>query len=45
MFDTGETHLKRVPMMEPLRGDRLRVGALLDSVDDAAALIAALEGN
>ena len=24
-------------MMEPLRGDRLRVGDLLDSVDDAAA--------
>ncbi|HEY7563656.1 MAG TPA: depupylase/deamidase Dop [Acidimicrobiia bacterium] len=45
VFDTGETHLKRVPMMEPLRGDRLRVGPLLDSVDDAAGLIAALEGH
>ena len=41
VFDTGESHLKRIPMMEPLRGDRSRVGALLDSVDDAAALIAA----
>jgi proteasome accessory factor A len=45
VFDTGEAHLKRIPMMEPLRGDRLRVGALLDSVDDAAALIAALGGH
>jgi proteasome accessory factor A len=45
VFDTGESHLKRVPMMEPLRGDRLRVGALLDSVDDAAGLIAALGGH
>jgi hypothetical protein len=31
--------------MEPLRGDRLRVGDLLDSVDDAAGLIAALGGH
>jgi proteasome accessory factor PafA2 len=45
VFDTGEAHLKRVPMMEPLRGDRERVGPLLDSVDDAAGLIAALGGQ
>ena len=45
VFDTGESHLKRIPMMEPLRGDRSRVGPLLDSVDDAAALIAALGGH
>ena len=45
VFDVGETHLKRVPMMEPLRGDRLRVGDLLDSVDDAASLITALGGH
>ncbi|MGQ0848801.1 MAG: depupylase/deamidase Dop [Actinomycetota bacterium] len=45
VFDTGEAHLKRVPMMEPLRGDRRRVGALLDSVKDAAELIAALGGQ
>jgi Pup amidohydrolase len=44
VFDTGESHLKRVPMMEPLRGDRARVGELLDSVEDAAALIEALGG-
>jgi proteasome accessory factor A len=45
VFDVGEAHLKRVPMMEPLRGDRLRVGDLLDSVDDAAGLIIALGGH
>ncbi len=45
VFDVGEAHLKRVPMMEPLRGDRLRVGDLLDSVDDAAGLITALGGH
>ncbi len=44
VFDTGESHLKRVPMMEPLRGDRGRVGALLDSVADATELIEALGG-
>ncbi|HKX75331.1 MAG TPA: depupylase/deamidase Dop [Acidimicrobiia bacterium] len=45
VFDTGEPHLKRIPMMEPLRGDRQLVGALLDSVDDAAGLITALGGH
>lgn len=44
VFDTGESHLKRVPMMEPLRGDRARVGPLLDSVADATELIEALGG-
>lgn len=42
VFDIGEPSLKRVPMMEPLRGDRARVGALLDRVDSAAELIEAL---
>jgi proteasome accessory factor A len=44
VFDTGEAHLKRIPMMEPLRGDQARVGQLLDEVEDAAALIEALGG-
>ncbi len=44
VFDVGDTHLKRIPMMEPLRGDRERVQPLLDSVEDAAALIDALGG-
>jgi proteasome accessory factor A len=44
VFDIGEPHLKRIPMMEPLRGDRARVGPLLDRVADAAELIEALGG-
>ena len=44
VFDTGEAHLKRVPMMEPLRGDRARVGPLLDRIHDAGELIEALGG-
>jgi proteasome accessory factor PafA2 len=44
VFDTGESHLKRVPMMEPLRGDVDRVGRLLDESEDAADLLQRLEG-
>lgn len=42
VFDTGETSLKRVPMMEPLRGTEAIVGALLDSCPNAADLVEAL---
>ena len=42
VFDIGEPHLKRIPMMEPLKGGRELVGDLLDSVDTAAELIQAL---
>jgi proteasome accessory factor A len=45
VFDIDEPHLKRVPMMEPLRGSKAAVGALLDSVETAAELIGALEGE
>jgi proteasome accessory factor A len=45
VFDTGEETLKRVPMMEPLRGTKERVGGLLDRSPDAAALIRALGGD
>ena len=45
VFDTGEDTLKRVPMMEPLRGSKERVGQLLDSSNDAAELIRALGGD
>ncbi len=45
VFDTGEDTLKRVPMMEPLRGTRERVGDLLDRCPDAATLIRALGGD
>jgi proteasome accessory factor A len=44
VFDVGGSHLKRVPMMEPLRGDAERVGALLDEAEDAADLLRRLEG-
>ena len=44
VFDVGESHLKRVPMMEPLRGDADRVGRLLDESEDAADLLQRLEG-
>ena len=45
VFDIGEETLKRVPMMEPLRGTEDHVGELLDSSEDAAALLRALGGD
>jgi len=39
VFDVGGSTLQRVPMMEPLRGTRSHVGALLDEAEDAADLI------
>ncbi len=45
VFDTGESTLKRVPMMEPLRGTRDHVAELLDKAPDAAELIEALGGT
>lgn len=45
VFDTGEDTLKRIPMMEPLRGTKTRVGDLLDRSPDAASLIRALGGD
>jgi len=45
VFDVGEAALRRVPMMEPLRGGKDRVGELLDRVDTPAELIRALGGD
>ena len=45
IFDVGGEALKRVPMMEPLRGGKERVAQLLDSSATAAALVAALGGD
>lgn len=45
VFDVGESTLKRVPMMEPLRGTKERVAALLDRAPDAIELIEALGGS
>ena len=39
VFDVGEAHLRRVPMMEPMRGGRDLVGDLLDNVESATELI------
>jgi proteasome accessory factor PafA2 len=44
VFDVGEATLKRVPMMEPLRGDAERVAELIDAAEDAAQLIERLGG-
>ncbi|HLF42649.1 MAG TPA: depupylase/deamidase Dop [Acidimicrobiia bacterium] len=44
VFDIGESHLKRVPMMEPLRGAADLVGAILDEAEDAADLLRRLGG-
>ena len=44
VFDVGETHLKRVPMMEPLRGTREMVGAVLEEAETAAELLELIGG-
>jgi proteasome accessory factor A len=45
VFDTGEGSLKRVPMMEPLRGGKDLVEELLESSLTAAQLLEALGGS
>ena len=45
VFDTGESALMRVPMMEPGRGTRSMVEGLFDESPDAATLIERLGGN
>lgn len=42
IFDLGGESLVRIPTLEPLRGSKAHVGALLDSVDSAAELVDAL---
>jgi len=39
VFDTGGASLQRVPMMEPTRGTRAHVGALIDDCDTSAELL------
>jgi proteasome accessory factor A len=39
VFDTGGASLQRVPMMEPTRGTRAHVGALIDECDTSAELL------
>ena len=45
VFDVGEEPLKRVPMMEPLRGNRDLVGELLDASSEVTDLLGALGGS
>jgi proteasome accessory factor A len=45
VFDTGEESLKRVPMMEPLRGGKDLVGDLFSAVETPAELLQALGGD
>jgi proteasome accessory factor A len=44
VFDVGESHLKRIPMMEPLRGTADLVGTILEDAEDAADLLERLGG-
>ncbi len=39
IFDLGGDSLVRIPTLEPLRGSKAHVGALLDSVDTAVQLV------
>lgn len=45
VFETGESHLMRVPMMEPRRGTRDLVEDLLDASPDTATLIQNIGGS
>jgi proteasome accessory factor PafA2 len=44
IMDTGSDALQRIPMREPLRGTRAHVEALLQASEDAATLVATLNG-
>ena len=46
IFDLpGRDSLQRVPTLEPLRGTKEHVGALLDRCDTAEELVAAITGG
>lgn len=45
VFDADSAHLKRVPMMEPLRGTKELVGGLLDESDTVQELLEGLGGQ
>jgi hypothetical protein len=44
IIDTGADALQRIPMREPLRGTKAHVEDLLAQSDDAASLVAKLQG-
>jgi proteasome accessory factor A len=39
VFDIGGDPLRRVPMMEPMRGTQAHVGSLIDECSTAAELL------
>jgi hypothetical protein len=43
LFDVGNTTIKKVPLMDPLRGTEALTAELLDGVDTAEALLAKLK--
>ncbi|MNH44816.1 Depupylase [compost metagenome] len=46
IFDVaGAPSLQRVPMLDPLRGTRAHIGALLEASKDAGALLTGLSGT
>ena len=45
IFDVGRDSLQRVPTLEPLRGTKAHVGALLDTCDSALELVESLAGR
>ncbi|GAA1193303.1 depupylase/deamidase Dop [Prauserella alba] len=45
IFDVGRDSLVRIPTLEPLRGTKAHVGALLDRAETAEELVEALTGS
>jgi len=45
IFDLGRESLVRIPTLEPLRGTKAHVGALLEASETAAQLVDALTGG
>lgn len=45
VFDTGDVSLRRVPMLEPLRGTKELTGQLFEGTSDAQELLELLDGN
>lgn len=43
LFDVGNTTIKKVPLMDPLRGTQALTGGLLDTVDSVEALLEKLK--
>jgi proteasome accessory factor A len=44
LFDVGNTTIKKIPLMEPLRGSEALTRELLEGCDSAESLLAKLTG-